>query len=73
MCSFSAKLSVGWLRWCLGGSQDEVVLQEAEMSVRRLLTSLDQQRSSFSLEGDLNDVLRTVQNLNAACRTGPQV
>jgi len=41
------------------------------MSVRHLLSSLDQQRSRFRLEGDLNDVLRIVQHLNSVCRTGP--
>jgi hypothetical protein len=41
------------------------------MSVRRLLASLERQRSCFGLERDLTDVLRIVQHLNSACRTGP--
>jgi hypothetical protein len=45
-------------------------LQEAEMSVRRLLASLERQRSCFGLEGDLTDVLRTVQHLNSARQMG---
>jgi hypothetical protein len=40
------------------------------MSVRRLLASLERQRSCFGLERDLTDVLKIVQHLNLACRTG---